>query len=133
MSAGTCSLEIEFTLKPGKRREFAQSFGELVGHEVDGQIKSTVFEDREEPEHMVWVARWKSRQTLEKFMKGKQFAILVGGLKVLSVSTVCQLIDEERDAPATEAVHARHVPRESRFSEVDLALTDVQNAKESFK
>lgn len=120
MSAGTCSLEIEFTLKPGKRREFARSFEDLICHGGEGHIKSTIFEDREEPGHMMWVELWSSRESLEAYMRGESFGVLIGGLRVLSSQTECRLIDESVGTVASKSIPAHRSPKESRFTPIDL-------------
>lgn len=126
-SSGVCWLEIEFVLKPGKRREFARSFEDLICQEGEGHIKSAVFEDRDEPGHMIWVATWSSRAAVEAYMQSDQFGVVIGGLRVLSSRTDCRLIDEVHAAVATGAIPARRTPQESRFTPIDLS--DLEGPK----
>jgi len=93
-SVGTCLLEIEFALKPGKRREFNRSLEDLRSQEGHGHIRTTVYEDREEPGHMIWVADWACRQALDDYLSSDAFGVLMGGLKVLGVVTECRIVDE---------------------------------------
>lgn len=123
MSTGTvraCSIEIEFTLKPGKRREFSRSFEDLHGHEGEGHIRTTVYEDREEPGHMIWIADWVDRLALERYMRGDKFGVLIGGLRVLGTLTSCRLVDETRAPNSSGAFPTERLPRESRWVQIDL-------------
>jgi len=97
-----CCLEIEFTLKPGKRREFSRSSEDLLRHEGEGHVRTTVYEDREEPGHMIWIAEWASRRAVEEYMHGQGFAVLLGALRVLSTQASCRLVDQT--GPARTAV-----------------------------
>jgi quinol monooxygenase YgiN len=117
---GSCCLEIEFKLKPGKRREFARSFEELICHEGEGHVKTTVFEDREEPGHMIWVASWSSRESLEAYLKGEQFGVLIGGLRILSSLTDCRLIDAGWGESSPKSISGSRLTRESRFKQIGL-------------
>jgi quinol monooxygenase YgiN len=119
-NAGSCCLEIEFSLKPGKRREFSRSFEDLICHEGEGHIKTTVYEDREEPGHMIWVATWASRETLEEYLRGAEFSVLIGGLKVLSTQTDCRLVDEVRTAAGMGLLSAERTLGERQFTPIDL-------------
>jgi quinol monooxygenase YgiN len=119
-SAGTCCLEIEFRLKPGKRREFARSFEDLICHEGEGHIKTTVYEDREEPGHMMWVATWISRKTLEDYLRGEQFGVLIGGLRVLSTESNCRLVNEVRPFASMGSLPAERNLNETNFTPIDL-------------
>lgn len=116
----TCRLEIEFTLKPGKRREFVRSFEELNCLEGKGHIKNTVYEDRDEPGHMIWVAVWTSRNALDVFVHSDQFRVLIGGLKVLSSGTSCRLVDGGRPVMPGSALAGR-VEGESQDVPIDLS------------
>ncbi len=118
--AKTCCLEIEFTLKPGKRREFARSFEDLICHEGEGHIKSTVFEDRDEPGHMIWIGAWSSRSALEAYMHSRQFRVLIGGLKVLSSQANCRVVDEGCSHESPEPLLRGQNLKESRLIPIDL-------------
>lgn len=118
-TVATCSLEIEFTLKPGKRREFSRSAEELICLAGEGHVKTTVFEDRDEPGHMVWVAAWASREALESYIRSDRFSVLIGGLKVLSTGTNCRVVDEVQQA-VLEPFPASRVRAERRLKVIDL-------------
>ena len=119
-TTGTCCLEIEFILKPGKRREFSRWFEDLICHEGEGHIKTTVYEDREEPGHMIWVANWTNGEALEKYIRGEEFGVLIGGLRVLSNQANCKLVDEVRASASGSPIPAERTPLETRFTPIDL-------------
>lgn len=112
--SGSCCLEIEFTLKPGKRREFTRSFEDLNCHEGEGHVKTTVYEDREEPGHMIWTATWTSRGTLELYLHSEHFGVLVGAIRVLSTSASCRLID------GAQVPMGGRTPTELKSVQIDL-------------
>lgn len=112
--SGTCCLEIEFTLKPGKRREFTRSFEDLICHEGEGHVKTTVYEDREEPGHMIWTATWTSRGALEQYLRSEDFGVLLGGLRVLSTNASCRLID------GVQVPVGSRTPTELKSVQIDL-------------
>lgn len=87
-----CLLEIEFTLLPQKRREFAQSLEFLTGSE-QGLIRRSVYVDRDEPERVLWVEEWSNLETLEGHLETAGFRALVGGLRVLGNVLDCRLVD----------------------------------------
>jgi quinol monooxygenase YgiN len=87
-----CLLEIEFTLLPQKRREFAQSLEFLTGSE-QGLIRRSVYVDRDEPERVLWVEEWSNLETLEGHLETAAFRALVGGLRVLGNVLDCRLVD----------------------------------------
>jgi quinol monooxygenase YgiN len=119
-NAGSCCLEIEFSLKPGKRREFSRSFEDLICHEGEGHVKTSVFEDREEPGHMIWVATWGSRGALEQYLRSSEFGVLIGGLKVLSTHADCRLLDELQAPISSGQVPAERVPWETKVTRIDF-------------
>jgi quinol monooxygenase YgiN len=119
-SFGTCCLEIEFSLKPGKRREFTCSLEDMLCHEREGHIKTTVYEDRDEPGHMMWVADWANRKALEEYLRGEEFGVLIGGLRVLCVQANCRLVDEVSAPAPARSLPAERTPGETRLTPVDL-------------
>lgn len=123
-TGGTCSLEIEFTLKPGKRREFTRSFEHQICDEGEGHIKTTVYEDREEPGHMIWIASWASREALERYMRTDEFGVLIGGLRILSSLTNCRLVDDIRAPSVKTWAPAERSHWESRFTLIDLEASE---------
>jgi quinol monooxygenase YgiN len=120
-----CRLEIEFILKPGKRREFSRSCEDLQGHEGDGHIRTTVYEDRDEPGHMLWVADWTSRGALEGYMRTDKFGVLVGGLRVLSVLENCRVVVSGKGAgESSPALLSGRTLEESTAVPVNLETPD---------
>ena len=97
-----CLLEIEFSLLPQKRREFAQSL-ELLTGSGQGFVRRSVYVDRDEPERVLWVEEWSSREMLEAHMETPAFRALIGGLKVLGNVLDCRVIDFASEAPASTA------------------------------
>jgi len=120
-NVGTCLLEIELTLKPGKRREFNRSIEDLRSHEGHGHIRTTVYEDREEPGHMIWVADWANRQALNEYLRSDAFGVLLGGLRVLGVVTECRVVDESGSPAPGEGARAL---KETRYLRIDLKEFD---------
>jgi quinol monooxygenase YgiN len=118
--ATSCCLEIEFTLKPGKRREFTRSFEDMMCHEGEGHVKTTVFEDREEPGHMIWVADWANRDSVEAYIRSEKFGVLIGGLRVLSTNTSCRLISGAPPRAGRGLSEAGREPSETVYTLVDL-------------
>lgn len=120
-SIGAYRLEIEFILRPGKRREFSRSFEDLIRHEGEGHIKTNVYEDRDEPGHLLWIATWNRRDSLDAYVSSDEFGVLIGGLKTLSSQTQCRLVGD-LDAPgAGRRLHSERVPRLVQSSRVDLS------------
>lgn len=125
-SSAGCILEIDFTLKSGKRREFNRSLEDLRSLEGEGHIRTTVFEDREEPGHILWVADWTNKTKLEEYLRSDGFGVLLGGLRVLGNLTRCRVVDDAgvlslRDA---EPVSRDRLPRQTQSSGVELNPAD---------
>ena len=91
-----CLLEIEFTLLPQKRREFAQSL-EFMSGSWQGMIRRSIYIDRDEPERVLWVEEWSHREMLETHLETPAFRALVGGLRILGNVIDCRLIDFSSD------------------------------------
>ncbi len=100
-----CLLEIEFVLSAQKRREFAQSLDLLTGTGL-GFVRRSVYIERDEPERILWVEEWTTRQMLETHLETATFKALVGGLRILGNVIDCRLVDL-----ASGDGDARHVPR----------------------
>jgi quinol monooxygenase YgiN len=116
----SCYLEIEFTLKPGKRREFARSVEDQIGQEGDGHIKTTIYEDWEEPGHMIWMASWTTRAALEAYMLSQEFGVLIGGLKVLSTRASCSIVERGQPPAAIAAAPSERTAAVARITAIDL-------------
>lgn len=118
-NVGISLLEIEFVLKPGKRREFIRSFQGLQGHEGEGHVRSTIFEDSEEPGHLIWIGEWTSRITLDAYMRGDRFGVLLGGIRVLGSVTDCRVIDEATVSVDTSVGASGRKLQERQFTRFD--------------
>jgi quinol monooxygenase YgiN len=103
-----CLLEIEFTLLPQKRREFAQSL-ELLSGLGRGLIRRSIYLDRDEPDRVLWVEEWSNRQALESHLETGSFRALVGGLRVLGNVHDCRLVDFSSNV--TTVSEGRQFPR----------------------
>ncbi|MBI4889530.1 MAG: antibiotic biosynthesis monooxygenase [Acidobacteria bacterium] len=117
--AKPCSVVIEFTLKPGKRREFSRAFEDLIGHQRDGHIRTAVFEDREEPGHMVWIADWNDSATAAEYLRSEQFGILLGAVRVLSSDASCRLIAESQNPQDFPTLQTERRPVNQEYVELD--------------
>jgi len=100
-----CLLEIEFALLPQKRREFAQSLDLLTGT-GHGLVRRSVYIDRDEPERILWVEAWATRELLEAHLETEIFRGLIGGLRILGNVLDCRLVDL-----ASDLTDSRRVPR----------------------
>jgi quinol monooxygenase YgiN len=122
MSA-TCLLEIEFTLKPEKRREFNRSVEDLRSLEGEGHLRTAVYEDRELTGHMIWISDWRDRTTLNVYIQSDSFRVLLGGLTVLGTVLECRLVDGSGSC-ATPSTSSERVMREMSFFEVGPKKAD---------
>lgn len=86
-------LEISFQLLPGKRREFSQSMTMLTGSEGKGGMTGAVYEDRDDPDHLLWVEEWADRSILERHLDTDAFKTLMGALRTLAVVLDCRIVD----------------------------------------
>ena len=87
--ANGCYLEIEFVLKPGKRREYTRFTEELRGSEGAGHLRSAAYEDLEHPGHILRISEWESLRALECYLRGDRFRVMVGGIRVLGTISDC--------------------------------------------
>jgi quinol monooxygenase YgiN len=88
-----CLLEISFQLLPGKRREFSQSITMLTGGEAKGGRTSVVYEDRDDPNHLLWVEEWAERGMLERHLETDVFKTLIGALRTLAAVQDVRIVD----------------------------------------
>lgn len=109
-----CLLEIEFLLLPQKQREFAQSL-EFLATAGKGLVRRSVYVDRDEPERVLWIEEWATRQMLEAHLETEAFKALVGGLRTLGNVLDCRVVYLASDVPDT-----RHVPRYLRGKVIPL-------------
>lgn len=116
----TCILEIEFTLKDGKRREFNRSIEDVRGIEGDGHVRTSIFEDREEPGHILWASYWSDRGKLENYLRSESLGVLFGALRVLAIMERCRLVSESAGAAGTEFFEVDRLPHPWTAEKADL-------------
>ena len=98
----TCLLEISFRLLPGKHREFSQSLGMLTSSEGTGHRKTMVYDERDEPDHLLWVEEWTDKLLLERHLETDLFKTLMGGLRALASIEDCRIVDLGSNQPFGE-------------------------------
>ena len=112
-----CLLEIDYHLRAEKRREFTQSASSLIQCEGEGHVRTVVYEDRDEPDHILWVEEWTGRDVLERYLSTDAFLALLGGLRALGTVLDCRVIELSAATHATsgtlprrlEGWHATHL------------------------
>lgn len=114
-----CYLELEFMLKPGKRREFRRSFEGVELEMAEGHVRTTIYEDIEEPGHMFWVAEWVSRAHAERYLAGDRFGVLLGGLRVVGTLNSFRLVEESPGATERSSLPESRSPEIHTGSRVD--------------
>lgn len=77
------AIEIRFRLNPDKRIEFDQSSESLICCEGEGHVRTTVFEEPDQPELMVWCSEWSDMDKLNAYLEGTRFKVLMGGIRAL--------------------------------------------------
>jgi hypothetical protein len=85
-------LEIEFFLTPEKRREFLQSRELFLGADSQANNRVQLLQDRKEPDHLLYVAKWIDLEELERYTEAQQFHTLMGGLRLLSKRLDCRIV-----------------------------------------
>ena len=105
----TAILEIDCRIKPEKRREFRLNLGAVAQSRGFKRSAPVVYEDQNEPGHLLWIEEWSTRQDLEAYLESNEFLALLGGLKVLGTVEDCRIVDLTR-SPAPEAgKHSRAI------------------------
>jgi quinol monooxygenase YgiN len=92
-------LEIDCRIKPEKRREFRLNLGALAQLITTNRFPPVVYEDQNEPGHMLWLQEWSNRQALEAYLESDEFLALLGGLRVLGSVQDCRVVDLTRETP----------------------------------
>lgn len=87
-----CVLEIEFLLRPQKRREFVQSLEFFLASGDSGPKRIRLLQDRTEPDHLLWISKWLDLKELEDYTQVEQFRALMGGLRLLSTILDCRTV-----------------------------------------
>lgn len=87
-----CLLEIDCRIRPEKRREFTLSADSLNRTEGEGHLRTVIYEDRDESDHILWVEEWTARELLDRYLASDTFAALLGGLKTLGTIFDCRVV-----------------------------------------
>lgn len=112
-SAESCLLELEFTLKPGKRIEFGRCQQELRASQGHGHIRNSLYENVECLGNLLLVSEWRTRADAEKYLKGGRFRLLVGAIRVLGTLSDCRLVQDTAEQPLAPVEDCGR-PRQSR-------------------
>ena len=88
-----CLLEIGFQLLNGKRREFSQAIEMLTARNSRRGRTTVVYEDRDDPYHVLWVEEWSEREMLERHLETDRFKTLMGALRTLAVVQDVRIVD----------------------------------------
>ena len=104
-----CLLEIDYHLRAEKRREFTQSASSLIQCEGEGHLRTVIYEDRDEPDHILWVEEWMHRDQLDRYLSTDGFLALLGGLKALGTVLDCRVIDLSGPQTGTSGTFPRRL------------------------
>jgi len=85
-------LEIECQLRPETRREFTLTSTSLIPHTGEGHRRTVIYEDRNRPNHVLWVEEWKDRASVDKYLVSDVYLALQGALKTLGAVSSSRLI-----------------------------------------
>ena len=88
-----CLLELDCRIKPEKRREFRLNIGASLRESTWTRGAAVIFEDQDEPGHILIVEEWASLQELQHYLSSDEFLAIVGGFKVLGVLHDCRIVD----------------------------------------
>ena len=86
-------LEIDCRLRPEKRREFTLSSISLMQNRHHGHLKTTVYQDQVDPDHILWLEEWNDRQSVDDYVASERFEVLQGALRTLGSVTACRLVE----------------------------------------
>ncbi len=89
-----CFLEIDCRIPSEKHFEFTQSAASLTPKVGEGHAKTVVYQDFDDPDHILWVEEWSTRELLDQYLLTEGFSALLGGLKTLGTVLDCRLIFE---------------------------------------
>jgi len=105
-----CLLEISFQLLRGKRKEFSQSMTMFSDGKDQGDNTGIVYEDRDDPDHLLWVQEWAERVMLERHLETDQFKTLMGALRTLAAVHDIRIVELGLGQRSTQLTDNR--PRE---------------------
>lgn len=109
-----CFLEIDCRIQPEKRLEFTQSAESLTPAAGEGFVRTIIYQDRDEPDHILWVEEWSARESLDRYLLSEDFAALLGGLRILGTVLDCRIIHSasihpESGSPQGKSWFAREI------------------------
>lgn len=90
---GRCLLEIDCRIKPEKRREFRLNIGSSMQHSPGMRSPAVVYEDQNEPGHILIVEEWASIDHLQAYLSSDGFIAMIGGFRVLGVLHDCRVVE----------------------------------------
>jgi quinol monooxygenase YgiN len=118
-----CLLEIDCRIKPEKRREFRLNIGSSLQQSNRTRPQAVVYEDQNEPGHILIVEEWASVDTLQAYLSSDDFIAMIGGFRVLGVLHDCRVVElasgtESGGRPASIARNLKG------WSQVDIGSGD---------
>ncbi len=72
-------------VKADKQQEFRQAIGSLYNQEMEeeGLMKSTLYQEVNDPHGFRLITEWESRKDLEGYLRAEKFRVLLGALEIL--------------------------------------------------
>ena len=61
-----------------------------------------VYDERDDPDHFLWVEEWTERALLEEHLKTDLFKTLMGGLRALARIEDCRIVDLGSKQPSDD-------------------------------
>lgn len=89
----SCLLEIECRILPEKRREFRLNVAVSAQRTAAACGPAAIYEDQNEPGHILFVEEWRSLPELLAFLESDSFLSLVGAFEVLGSVSDCRVVD----------------------------------------
>jgi quinol monooxygenase YgiN len=86
-------LEIECRIRPGKQREFQLSIAGLLQSRERASMRALVYEEQDDPGHILCVEEWADQAQLEAYLKTDDFLALLGACHVLGEVLDCRVVE----------------------------------------
>jgi quinol monooxygenase YgiN len=86
-------LEIDCQLRSENRREFTLSSMSLMQHTGEGHRRTVIYQDRDQPDHVLWVEEWNDAESVNKYLASEGFLALQGALKTLGSISACRVVE----------------------------------------
>jgi quinol monooxygenase YgiN len=105
----SCLLEIECRILLEKRREFRLNVAVSAKRTAASCGPAAIYEDQNEPGHILFVEEWRSLAELQAFLESDSFLSLVGAFEVLGSVSDCRVVElsAEGEAGGRHAGQAR--------------------------